>query len=109
MNRESFYIELKPTLDKENVWTGELAVNIITDKENPMEKQSMLHLAHLTNLVACCVAYIDEHSEFLEVIENYLVDNEDDEDYLENSVTKVEYTDGNIIKLSFGTNTKGSA
>ena len=68
MNRESFYIELKPTLDKENVWTGELEVNIITDKANPMEKQSMLHLSHLTNLIACCVAYIDEHSEFLEVI-----------------------------------------
>ena len=43
MNPESFYIELKPGLDEKNSWTGELEVNIIRDKTNSMDKQSMFY------------------------------------------------------------------
>lgn len=109
MNRESFYIELKPGLDDENTWTGELEVNIIRDKENPMDKQSMLHLYHLTNLVACCVAYMDEHPSFLESMEEYLLDSPDKVEDIEESIAHVEYTDTNVVKLTFGSKTKGSA
>ena len=109
MNPESFYIELKPGLDEKNSWTGELEVNIIRDKTNPMDKQSMLHLAHLTNLVACCVAYMDEHPSFLEAIEEYMLDTSDSISNIEDNVAHVENTDTNVVKLNFGSKTKGSA
>lgn len=109
MNPESFYIELKPGLDDENSWTGELEVNIVRDKQNPMDKQSMLHLAHLTNLVACCVAYMDENPLFLDAIEEYMLDTSDSIGDIEDNIAHVEYTDTNVVKLSFGSKTKGNA
>jgi hypothetical protein len=108
-NPESFYVELKPMLDDENSWTGELEVNIVTDKTNPMDRESMLHLMHLTNLVACCVSYMDENPQFLETMEHYMLDNSDEIEDIEDRIAKVEYTDSNVVKLSFGSKTKGNA
>jgi len=108
-NPESFYVELKPKLDEENSWTGELEVHLLTDKENPMDKESLLHLMHLTNLVACCVSYMDEHPDFLETMEQYMLDTPEDLSDIEDRIAKVEYTDSNIVKLSFSSKTKGNA
>ena len=37
----SFCIQLKPVVDEDYSWTGELEVNIITDKNNPLDKTSL--------------------------------------------------------------------
>lgn len=109
----SFYVELKPELDDENDWTGELEVNILYDKKSPLKLDGFLHLKHLTQLVACTIAYMEENPEFYEKIGDFLLSPEiyEDEEYQSKDDVKphVESIEGNVVKLSFKTKTGGSA
>lgn len=109
----SFYVQLKPELDDEDDWTGALEVNILYDKKSPLKRDGFLHLKHLTELVACTIAYMEENPEFYEKIGDFLLSPENYEDkdsYIEDDVSpKIESVDGNVVKLSFKTKTGGSA
>jgi len=104
-------IQLKPNLDEENSWTGELEVTILYDKENPMNVSSFLHLQHLAEIVACSIAYMEKNPEVIADIERFISEIEEDEE-VEETKSKdynVEKLEGNVLKLSFNSNTKGSA
>tara|TARA_R100000544_G_C2202215_1_gene47335 strand:- start:60 stop:401 length:342 start_codon:yes stop_codon:yes gene_type:complete len=111
-NKTSLYIELEPEVDEEDNWTGKLEVNIHVDPDNPLKRDSLLHLTHLTELVACCVAYMEDNPNFYEVMEDFLQTPDEDgvsieyDNKIENSISKIE---GNVVTLSFKSNTKGSA
>ena len=61
-------------------------------------------------VAACiCVAYMDENPLFLDAIEEYMLDTPDKIEDIEDSIAHVEYTDTNVVKLSFGSKTKGNA
>ena len=76
------------------------------------KRDSLLHLTHLTELVACCVAYMEDNPNFYEVMEDFLQTPDEDgvsieyDNKIENSISKIE---GNVVTLSFKSNTKGSA
>ena len=42
-------------------------------------------------------------------MEHYMLDNSDEIEDIEGRIAKVEYTDSNVVKLSFGSKTKGNA
>jgi|TARA_R100001591_G_scaffold116617_1_gene134022 hypothetical protein len=104
----SFCIQLKPVVDDDCAWTGELEVNIITDKNNPLDKASFVAMMHLSEVVACSVAYMEENPDLIGKIEEF-IDSPEYEDVPTRQEPKVQYTDGNIVKLNFGSNTKGNA
>tara|TARA_R100000030_G_scaffold9022_1_gene6193 strand:- start:150 stop:491 length:342 start_codon:yes stop_codon:yes gene_type:complete len=104
----SFCIQLKPVVDDDFAWTGELEVNIITDKNNPLDKASFVAMMHLSEVVACSVAYMEENPDLIGKIEEF-IDSPEYEDVPTRQEPKVQYTDGNIVKLNFGSNTKGNA
>lgn len=104
----SFCIQLKPVVDEDYSWTGELEVNIITDKHNPLDKTSFMSMMHLSEVVACSVAYMEENPELIEKIEAFIDTPEYDESPAR-SEPEVQYTEGNIVKLNFGSRTKGNA
>jgi|TARA_B100000035_G_C20822245_1_gene474771 hypothetical protein len=104
----SFYIQLKPVQDEENSWTGGLEVSIIRDELNPMDAESIHSLGQLSNLVACCVAYMDENQDFIDEMYRFMQE-EDEENFVDMS-PNVEYKNGsNIIQIHFNSKTKGSA
>jgi hypothetical protein len=105
----SFCIQLKPVVDDEYIWTGELEVNIVTDKYNPLDKDSYIHMMHLTELVACSVAYMEQNPELIEKIEEFIDTPEYEETFSKGSKLEVESVEGNVVKLSFGSRTKGNA
>ena len=109
----SIYVQLKPDLDDENDWTGALEVNILYDKKSPLKRDGFLHLKHLTELVACTIAYMEENPEFYEKIGDFLLspENFEDEEYsFDDDVTpQIESIEGNVVKLSFKSGTKGNA
>ena len=37
INPEDFVIGIRPTLDKDDVWTGEINMNIVTSKDNLLD------------------------------------------------------------------------
>lgn len=104
----SFYIQLKPTVDENYEWTGDLEVNIVTDKENPIDKNSFMSMMHLSEIVACSIAYMEEYPDLISSIEDFM-DSAEFEARKTNNEPQVEYTDGNVIKLTFGSKTKGNA
>lgn len=104
----SFYVQITPVTNEENQWIGELHVNIMTDKHNPLDRESYSSMMHLSEVVACSIAYMEQHPELIEDIENF-IDSVDAEEVATFVKPEVEYTEGNVVKLSFGTKTKGSA
>jgi hypothetical protein len=104
----SFCVQLKPVVDDEYAWTGELEVNIITDKNNPLDRASFTAMMQLSEVVACSVAYMEEHPDLIGKIEEF-IDKPENEDVPIKQEPKIQYTEGNIIKLNFKTNTKGNA
>jgi len=95
-------------VDEDCVWTGELEVNIMTDRDNPLDKSSYISMMHLTEIVACSVAYMEQNPDLIEKIEDFIESTEYDEPEI---IQKPEYehVDGNVIKLKFGSKTKGNA
>ena len=104
----AFSIQLRPVVDEDYAWTGELEVNIVTDKENPLDKTSYMSMMHLSEIVACSVAYMEENPELIEKIEEFIDRPGYDIPETEQE-PEVEYTEGNIVKLKFGSKTKGNA
>jgi|TARA_R100000149_G_C5786518_1_gene80049 heat shock protein HspQ len=104
----SFCIQLKPVIDADYAWTGELEVNIITDKNNPLDKPSYLSLMHLSEVVACSVAYMEENPDLIGKIEEF-IDRPDNDEIPTKEEPEIQYTDGNVVKLNFGSRTKGNA
>jgi|TARA_R100001510_G_scaffold53045_1_gene54277 hypothetical protein len=113
LDPSSFYIQLKPVVDDENDWTGELEVNILHDRDNPLKKDGLIHLAHLTDLVACSIAYMEENPDYYTKMEEFLSSPDNDEgEYIsfeERVDDRIEKVEGNVVKLSFQSRTKGSA
>ena len=104
----SFCIQLKPVVDSDYNWNGELQVNIITDKDNPLDRESYMSMMHLTEIVACSIAYMEQNPDLIQNIEDF-IDSPEYDDVSIKQEPEVEYTDGNVIKLSFGSQTKGNA
>lgn len=105
---KAFCVQLNPSVDEDNVWTGELEVSILTNHHNPLERNSYLSLKHLTNMIACCVAYMEENPELIRAVEKFM--QEADEDELDiDFEPEIEYTESNVVKLNFKSKTKGSA
>jgi len=108
LDATTFNIQLKPDLDEDECWTGGLEVSIAYDKYSPLDKQSFLHLQHLAEIVACSIAFMEEHPEVIKQIEDFM--NETSEDEEENiSGHTVEEIGDNVVKLSFNSRTKGRA
>ena len=105
----AFCVQLRPILDEDYVWTGELEVSILQDKYNPMDEESKRHMTHLAEIVACSVAFMEQNPDVIEKIEEFIDTPEYDETLSETQETTVESIEGNVIKLSFGSKTKGSA
>jgi hypothetical protein len=105
---ESFCIQLRPFVDDDMAWTGELEVSIFTDDNNPLERSSYLHMKHLSDIIACAVAYMEKNSHMIKEIEKFMEEPDDDEIDIEFE-PEIEYTDNNIVKLNFKSKTKGSA
>jgi len=104
-NERAFSINLIPKIDEKNSWTGELEVVIVTDKDNPLDSDSYNGMMHLSQLVACSVAYMEEHPSLISDIENFIDELEPEED----SSVSVTHVEDNVVHLNFRTKTKGNA
>ncbi len=105
-NPEAFCINLIPKTNEENNWTGELEVVIMTDKENPLDSESYQGMMHLSQIIACTVAYLEEHPSVIESIEDFM---EDYDKEVKKPKVLVSGVEGNVISIDFGTKTEGSA
>lgn len=114
LNDEDYIIRVRPFLDEEDVWSGEIDLSIITLSGNPLDDDAYNSIMHLVKMMCASVPIMEEIETIRNVMHEYVKSMDDEVDVeiqlekeLENKVEKV--YDGNVIKIDFSTKTKGSA
>ena len=114
INDEDFIIRVRPFVDEEGVWSGEVDLSIITLPGNPLDDDAYYNIMHLVKMMCASLPIMEEIETIRDVMHKYVKAMEDDVDIeirlekeLENKVEKV--YDGNVIKIDFSTRTKGAA
>jgi len=112
IQENDFIIRIRPQSEN-NVWTGEIDVAIITNDDKNMSDDDYYQILHLTKMVACTIPVMEEDEQLRDAVHNFVMAFEDDmpeEDIpVDNDRGKVLEIDDNVVTLSFGTKTKGSA
>tara|TARA_R100001510_G_scaffold33892_1_gene30339 strand:+ start:624 stop:995 length:372 start_codon:yes stop_codon:yes gene_type:complete len=114
INDEDYIIRIRPSVDEEGVWSGEVDLSIITLPGNPLDDDAYDSIMHLVKMMCASLPIMEEIETIRNVMHDYVKAMNDDIDIevqlekeLENKVEKV--YDGNVIKIDFSTRTKGSA
>ena len=96
-----FVIRIRPT-EVDGHWTGEIDISIISQANNPLDDEGYTQMMHFCKMM-CATVPIMERDEVVDKEEEDMLYDNDDSDII---VTK---EDGNVVHLSFGSKTKGSA
>ena len=105
-----FVIRVRPT-EIDGEWTGEIDISIISQANNPLDDEGYTQLMHFCKMMCATIPLMEANQELRELVHNYVmevVDN-DMEDVVEDDDVIITREDGNVVHLSFGSRTKGSA
>ena len=107
---EDFIIGIRPDIDENNVWTGEVTMNIVTSKENPLDDDDYYALLAFCKVICSSVPVMEED----DYVRKKLEDKADEyEKYVEEPLKKkkgkVVDKQDNVVILSFDADTKGNA
>ena len=108
---EDFVIRVRPSLDGEE-WTGEIDISIISQGSNPLNDENYGQVMHFCKMMCATVPIMEQDETIRNLVHTYVMEvvDKDVEDVVEDDddiiVTK---EDGNVVHLSFGSKTKGSA
>ena len=107
-----FVIRVRPTASGDE-WTGEIDISIISQGDNPLSDESYGQVMHFCKMMCATVPIMERDETVRDMVHNYVMEvvdretvifEEDEDDSL--IITK---EDGNVVHLSFGSRTKGSA
>lgn len=110
IQENDFIIRIRPqTINNE--WTGEVDVAIITNDDKNMSDDDYYQILHLTKMVACTIPVMEIDEVLRDRVHDFVMafEEEEDEISIDNDRGKVLKVDDNVVTLSFGTRTKGSA
>ena len=110
IKEEDFVIRIRPT-EIDGEWTGEIDISIISQPENPLDDESYIQVMHFCKMMCATVPLMEANKDLRDLVHNYVmeyVDN-DEEDVVDNDDVIITKEDGNVVHLSFGSRTKGSA
>lgn len=112
IENEDFIIRVRPTVDGED-WTGEIDISIISQGDNPLNDEGYGQLMHFCKMMCATIPLMESDENLRNIVSNYVVEVVDNEFYADveedDSSVIVTKEDGNVVHLSFGSNTKGSA
>jgi hypothetical protein len=110
INANDFIIRIRPQSEN-NEWTGEIDVAIITNDDNNMSDDDYYQILHLTKMVACTIPIMEEDGPLRDTVHNFVIayDMPEEDIPVDSDRGKVLNIDDNVVTLSFGTMTKGSA
>lgn len=106
-----FVIRVRPTVDKSQ-WTGEIDIAIISSAGNGLDDEGYGQLMHFCKMMCATVPIMEQDETIRNLVHTYVmevVDNESDYVLEEDEDVIVTREDGNVVHLSFGSKTKGSA
>ena len=109
IKEQDFVIRIRPT-EIDGEWTGEIDISIISQPEKPLDDESYTQVMHFCKMMCATVPLMEANKDLRDLVHNYVmeyVDN-DEEDVVDDDVI-ITKEDGNVVHLSFGSRTKGSA
>lgn len=109
INAEDFVIGIRPTLDKDDVWTGEINMNIITSKDNPLDDDDYYSLLSFCKVICSSVPVMEEDDYVRQKLEDMSTKFEEYPELPQKKKGKVVDKKDNVVVLSFESDTKGNA
>tara|TARA_Y100001938_G_scaffold150694_1_gene242879 strand:- start:636 stop:983 length:348 start_codon:yes stop_codon:yes gene_type:complete len=106
-----FVIRVRPS-EVNGEWTGEIDISIITQSGNPLDDEGYTQVMHFCKMMCATVPLMEADESLRNLVHNYVMEvvDKEDEDVLEDDdgviITK---EDGNVVHLSFGSKTNGTA
>lgn len=111
IDEEDFVIRVRPSMSGDE-WTGEIDISIISQGGNPLNDESYGQVMHFCKMMCATVPIMEADETIRNMVHTYVmevVDNETDYVLEEDEDVIVTKEDGNVVHLSFGSKTKGSA
>jgi len=106
-----FVIRVRPT-EVDGEWTGEVDISIISQADNPLNDEGYTQLMHFCKMMCATIPIMEQDESLRNLVHTYVmevVDNEDEDVVEDDSDIIITKEDGNVVHLSFGSKTKGSA
>ena len=106
-----FVIRVRPT-EVDGEWTGEVDISIISQADNPLNDEGYTQLMHFCKMMCATIPIMEQDESLRNLVHTYVmevVDNEDEDMLEDDSDIIITREDGNVVHLSFGSKTKGSA
>lgn len=111
LDEEDFVIRIHPHRDKNNKWTGDVTLGIITSDENPLSDHDFFYMMEFTNLICAVVPVMENNPNMREELECFIEEERKqviDKEKKVQRLKKIE-TKGNVISIKFSDKVDGSA
>jgi len=107
---DDYVVRVRPTVVN-NEWTGEIDIAIVTSADNSLNDESYSQMMHFTKMMCATVPLMEANEDMRNFVHTYVMEEIDNimEPVVEEQEVTVTQEDGNVIRLNFGTRTKGSA
>jgi hypothetical protein len=110
VKKEDFIIRIRPYIDREGSWNGDIDVAIITQPENNLQDEDYFQVMHFCKMIASSIPVMELNEDFRELVHDYVVEKVDNDTEVEvEDKPKVLSEDGNVVEIDFKTKTKGNA
>lgn len=114
LEKEDIVLCLRPTVTNGSEWSGDVSISIMAGRNNPLNDEDYYSLLHFAKMVCASVPIMEKSEELRDVIHNYVLEEIDMENELDVELEdsdrgKVLDIKDNVVTLSFGSRTKGSA
>ena len=106
-----FVIRVRPT-EVDGEGTGEVDISIISQADNPLNDEGYTQLMHFCKMMCATIPIMEQDESLRNLVHTYVMEvvDREDEDMLEDEEGLIfTQEEGNVIHLSFGSKTKGSA
>jgi hypothetical protein len=104
---EDFNIRVRPLVDENENWTGEIDVVIMTSPHNNLTDDDYYQVMHICKMISSIIPLMEKDNKLRDRVNEYVA-NKLDNDY-KNDITntsKVESTEDNIIRINFKPQTR---
>jgi hypothetical protein len=106
---QDFLVRVRPMMSGDE-WSGQIDMSIITSIDNNLDDESYGQILHLCKMICATVPIMENDEVFGDFVHSWVLENIDGEQSEEEEkAVDITHEDGNVVRLSFATRTKGSA
>ena len=114
---EDFMIRVRPQLTKDDDWTGEIDVVIITSPENPTCDDDYYEVMHICKMIASVIPLMEKDNKLRKLVNDYVVNTLDKEvinditnlptvEKIRERLTTLKEEEDNVVRINFKPDTK---